>query len=168
MSLVELLCAAVIALNVGGGRTPETSLACKQMPLVVHAAQENNIDPTVMLALIHHESSWVPTARSHANACGLTQILPRYTGSAQTGVPRLTCRDLQVPETSIVMGARTLRYWHRRYGRGNMAIGLCGYNAGFRCKGPDPHAGGMNYSRVVRATARRISRRVERIRRSRR
>ncbi len=167
MNLVELLCATVISLGLGGP-TPtggNEHIACRHMEHVVQESIENKVDPAIMLALIYHESRWVPTARSHANACGLTQVLPRYTGSENTGVPRLTCEELYDPVTSITAGARTLRYWIYSYGRKNTRIGLCGYNAGFRCRGDNPNRSGMSYARIVLRTSKRINRRLNVLRR---
>tara|TARA_B100000123_G_scaffold265167_1_gene235918 strand:- start:562 stop:1077 length:516 start_codon:yes stop_codon:yes gene_type:complete len=153
----NILCAAVIALGIGGGNTPNTNSACRYMDHIIEESGKNNIDTSVMLALIHHESRFKPKARSRANACGLTQILPRYTGSNKTGVPRLTCEQLFDPTTSITMGARTLSFWYRTYARNkNLKVALCGYNAGYRCKGANPHPSGMRYARSVMRTSRKI------------
>jgi soluble lytic murein transglycosylase-like protein len=167
MNIVELLCSAVISLGLAGP-TPsqnETYIACLHMEQIVQEATENQIDPAIMLALIHHESRWVPRARSRAGACGLTQVLPRYTGSRKTRVPKLTCNDLYNPTTSIMAGTRSLRYWIYSYGRRNIRVGLCGYNAGFRCKGANPHRSGMSYARTVLRTSERITRKVAELRR---
>ena len=177
MLTANLFCAAVIALGIGGGSSPETSRACQYMEHIVEEARRNNLRPAIMIALIHHESSFVPNAHSHANACGLTQILPRYTGSDKTGVPRLTCDELFNPYTSITMGSRTLSFWYRTYGRNrNMRVALCGYNAGYRCKLPrDAQEGqrlsragrsGMRYARSVMRTADRIERHAKTLTRS--
>ena len=165
MTLAEILCIAVVGLGVGGPNgTPENSLACQQMDTVIQYAHESNIRPEIMLSLIHHESRWQPRAVSRAGACGLTQVLPRYTGRSAPGVPTLTCNDLFDPVTSIMAGTRTLKHWLRNYGRGNMRIALCGYNAGYRCKGDNAHRGGLNYAYRVLRTSRRISAEAERIR----
>lgn len=37
-----------------------------------------NIDPALMVAIIHHESRWNPLALSRCGATGLTQIMARY------------------------------------------------------------------------------------------
>jgi soluble lytic murein transglycosylase-like protein len=167
MSLPELLCAAVISLNLGGPpqQAANKNIACQHMDHIVQQSIENDLPPEIMLALIYHESRWKHTAKSTAGACGLTQVLPRYTGSSKTGVPRLTCEELFDPVVSITAGARTLSYWISTYGRGKKSVGLCGYNAGFRCKGSTPHPSGMRYSRAVLRTSKKISKRVAAIRR---
>ena len=158
MTLVELLCAAVISIGM-----PRHDVACQHMETLVTAAEENRVDPVVMLSLIHIESRWSARARSSSNACGLTQILPRYTGSRNTGVPKLTCEALYEPTTSIVMGSRTFSYWLRRYAKGDYKVALCGYNKGFRCKGKTPHPVGMRYSRSVLRKAKQIRKAMTRI-----
>ena len=76
MTLPELICAAVISIGM-----PRADIACQHMEQVVQVSQENDIRPEVLVALIHVESRWKNTAISRANACGLTQVIPRYTGA---------------------------------------------------------------------------------------
>lgn len=159
MTLVEALCAAILAFGIGDS-TPRGEYACTHVPQIIEVSKEFNLRPEVMVSLIHYESRFNPTVVSSAGACGLTQVLPRYTGGRPyprgAGNPRLTCEQLKDPRTSILAGARALRYWLHQYGRGNERVGLCGYNAGFRCKGRNPHAAGMRYSRRVVRMANRL------------
>ena len=56
MNLVELLCATVISLGLGGP-TPtggNEHIACRHMEHVVQESIENKVDPAIMLALIYH------------------------------------------------------------------------------------------------------------------
>jgi len=154
LELAQILCLSIGPMNLPPARE---KLACEMMPLVVEESQENNLRPTLLLAMIYVESGWKKTAVSSSLACGLTQILPKYTGSKKTRVPKLTCKQLQNPRVSIRMGARTLKYWIRNYARGNEKIGLCGYNKGFRCKGKSPHPRGMMYARKVLRIEKRIN-----------
>tara|TARA_Y100000590_G_C15535162_1_gene944732 strand:- start:231 stop:752 length:522 start_codon:yes stop_codon:yes gene_type:complete len=148
VTLAELLCLALLSLNVGD--TPQRGqYACQQTDTIVSAAQENGIRPELIVAIIHYESRFNPRARSNAPACGLMQIMPKYTGSRQTGVPRLTCEQLYDPTVNINAGAKTFRYWWQVYGRGSERIGLCGYYAGFRCKGRNPIPSGVRYARRI-------------------
>ena len=55
MNLVELLCATVISLGLGGP-TPtgdNEHIACRHMEHVVQESIENKVDPAIMLSLIH-------------------------------------------------------------------------------------------------------------------
>lgn len=163
MIITNLMCTALLALGIGD--TPAAGqFACENLPHLIQESHNNNVDPALMVALIHHESRWKITAFSRAGACGLTQILPRYTGNPRTGVPRLTCEQLYDPETSITMGARLVSFWVQTHGRGITSRGLCGYNAGYRCRGSSPHRAGMYYARTVMRTASRINRKIDELR----
>ena len=160
MTLIEVLCAGILALGIGDS-SERGEYACTHVPQIVEVSVAYGFRPEIMIALIHYESRFNPGVVSRANACGLTQVLPRYTGGRPyprgVGNPRLTCDQLKDPETSILAGARALRYWLHVYGRGSEQTGLCGYNAGFRCKQRTPHAAGSRYARRVRAMADRLS-----------
>ena len=152
----------MVSISMSIGDRPENTLfACQHMKTLVNAAHENNVEPETLLSLIHHESRWKPDAVSHAGACGLTQIMPKWTGDDNIGTSSLTCGQLKMPKTSIKMGAKVLSYWVHKYGKGNYTVGLCGYNAGFRCKGETPHVRGMMYSRKVIKTAKKMRYKID-------
>ncbi len=129
---------------------------------VIEVSKKYNFDPMLIFALIYVESGWKKTAVSSAGACGLTQVLPKYTGNRRggrnsAGVERLTCEQLKSPRTSIRAGIKTLSWW-RKYHNGNISRALCSYNAGFRCSYKKNKQGkivkkpsklGMRYSRKV-------------------
>tara|TARA_Y100000004_G_C8948986_1_gene427585 strand:+ start:603 stop:1079 length:477 start_codon:yes stop_codon:yes gene_type:complete len=98
----------------------------------VHAVK-NDIEPELLAALIFVESSFYPNVVSSAAACGLTQVVPKWTGGPETKGVKYTCRQLKDPETSIKVGAQILSYNIKVYGKGNEDKGLCVYNAGTRC-----------------------------------
>ena len=152
MTYAELLCTVVMALSM-----PNHETACKHMDTVIAASHHHKIEPEMLIALIHYESRWVPSAVSRSGACGLTQVLPQYTK------PKLTCKMLKDPVISIWEGAKVLNYWVYKYGRNELKIGLCGYNAGFRCKGPNASQKGMRYSRKIKRFYRRILRKLDRV-----
>ena len=147
-------------------------LICNQANLIIEESKKNKIEPTLLAAMITIESNWNHKAVSRANACGLTQILPKYTGRI---TKKYTCKQLKNPRVSIAAGAKILRWWID-YHKNNstltkkqkkkmspdsltkhyIARGLCGYNAGFRCKGTRPIKGGMRYSRKVLKLQKRI------------
>ena len=151
--IAEILCMTVVSLGL-----PNAEYACEHMNTVVGAAEDNNVKPEVLVSLIYHESRWVPTAVSKDTACGLTQVLPKYTRN-----PKLTCEDLKDPTTSIFTGAKKLNYWVYKYGKGRYKTGLCGYNSGFRCKGETPKKKGVLYSQKVLKYARKIKRKYSKI-----
>ena len=167
--LAELLCAAVVAIGM-----PGADRACEHMELVVEVSEQRDIKPEILVALIHVESRWKPAAKSSANACGLTQVIPKWTGGRATSGIKYTCEQLFVPTRSIRVGAEIFSWWLHHYGRcrtgrcrtRHYTTGLCGYNAGFRCKGENANRTGMSYSRAVQRMARRIERAAQEIRRS--
>ena len=127
------LCSALLYLGFAGGpNVDEDGIACRYVEDVVIQSERNGIEPETLSALIYIESRWNPNAISNAGACGLTQVLPQYTGSPRTGVPSLTCSDLRKPRTSIMAGARTLSFWLKRKNN-NLERALCHYNSGNRC-----------------------------------
>ena len=148
LSTAKILCYALMSISM-----PRAEFACEHMETLVEAAEENDLRPELVVAMIHVESNWNHKAVSRANACGLTQVLPKYTKN-----PKLTCKELKDPETSIRTGAKALGYWVNKYGKGNERIGLCGYLAGFRCKGENKNNAGYNrYAPKVLRKASHIS-----------
>ena len=139
----ELLCIAI--LNIG---MPNAEFACEQMEHVVNAADDLNFEPEILVAMIHYESRWNPAAVSGSGACGLTQVVPRWTN------PRKTCQQLLFAPTSIYEGTKMLRRWMDRFGRGNLSRALCGYNAGYSCRSQGSR--GWRYARKIQRLARRI------------
>jgi soluble lytic murein transglycosylase-like protein len=162
MTAIEVMCMAILALNIGGNEE-NGRFACKQLATINNAAEANDIEPALIIAVIHHESRFKPHAVSKANACGLMQVVPRWTGSKKTKVPKLTCKELKNPDINIKYGTRTLKWWISSYGRGSVRLGLCGYNAGYRCKGENPNPTGSRYSRVILRTAKKIKRKIRRL-----
>jgi len=135
MNSVTVLCAGIIALGIGGGGSQSRGeYACELVPNIIKYAEENNLRPELVIAVIHVESRFNPSAKSHAGACGLLQVLPRFTGRSTWG-RKYACRELKDPETAIRVGTHLLNFWVNRYGKGNEKIGTCGYNSGFRCRG---------------------------------
>lgn len=124
-------------------------VACEHMHSVVKESKENSIKPEILLGLIYTESRWNSEAVSPSGACGLTQVLPKYSKKYGGKDRNLTCDELKDPATSIQVGAKMLNYWYYKYGKKRYKIGLCGYNAGFRCKGDNPNKTGMYYASKV-------------------
>jgi soluble lytic murein transglycosylase len=141
MSLAEMICIAIISINM-----PNAEFACKHMEAVVEYSEKYNIDPVILTALIYAESRWNPKVESKAGACGLTQIIPKW--SRKFGY--VSCRQLKNnPDLSIRKGAQILSYWINKHNRGNVKLGLCGYNAGYRCHKILDKRGHTRYTRRV-------------------
>ena len=124
----------------------------------INLSKKYNFEPSLIFALIYVESGWRASAESNKGACGLTQVLPKYTGNKRgglnlAGVKKLSCKDLKNPKISINAGVKTLSWW-RKYHSNDIKKALCSYNAGFRCGGVSGRSisrGGMRYARKVLA-----------------
>ena len=156
MTIAELLCAAYVALAL-----PNADTACENMNYVVEAAEKYDVEPSVMVSLIYIESRWTPRAVSRDRACGLTQILPRYTAKFYGG--RASCRDLFKPKLSIFKGTHILSYHLNRY-RDNYKRSLCAYNAGgSRCRRSSARNKGHRYARKVLKFAKKLRREMKEV-----
>jgi soluble lytic murein transglycosylase len=94
-------------------------------------AKRQNLDPYIVAALIRQESEFNPAAVSHANAYGLTQILPS-TGrqlARRNGVRKFRPTMLFQPATNLQLGATYLRSLLDQWG-GKWEQTLASYNAG--------------------------------------
>ena len=122
---------------------------CDNAHIIEEMAETYDLDPSLIIAVGRIESAWTPTAKSPANACGIMQVLPKYSKKFANKGRNLTCEELKDPETSIRVGSKILSYWLHKYARGNETIALCGYNAGFRCKGENKNKQGLKYAKAV-------------------
>ena len=130
LPLLSLCLAAQVALPMSS--TQHRNL-CKWEADIVRESNKNNLEPELLVALIYVESAYWPSSVSYANACGLTQVVPKWTGGKETRGVRYTCEQLKNPKTAIRVGARILSYNIRVYAKGNVDKGLCFYNAGSKC-----------------------------------
>lgn len=146
--MADLIVSLCLSVSIFGMSDYRNKKACQYMPDIVSAAEKNNIDPNILVSLIFVESSFLKKVVSHAGACGLTQVIPKYTGGLWSGNKKYTCDQLKNPKTSIRVGAKILSWWIK-YHKGDIERALCGYNAGFRCKGEKPIKGGMRYAKKV-------------------
>ena len=148
------------------------NLVCKLESTVETVSNENNIDPDLLAALIYVESGWNKKIVSKANACGLTQVIPKYTKKSISG-KRYTCEQLKIPKNSINAGAKILRWWVNYYsnqtktddgnslekkytGEEALKRALCSYNAGFRCDRKVPIRAGIRYAEKVQSLKNKI------------
>jgi soluble lytic murein transglycosylase-like protein len=106
---------------------------CKYEKLITTEAKRNNLQPALLASLIYVESAFKPRVVSKSNACGLTQVIPKYTGGPETGYKEYSCEQLKSPRTSIIVGAKILGYMKRVYAKGNEDNALCMYAAGTIC-----------------------------------
>lgn len=94
-------------------------------------AEKHGLDPAWVAALIRAESAWQPTARSHADARGLMQLLPG-TGKAVARRHQLAWKGaatLYQPRENISLGIAYLADMLGRHG-GQPFLATAAYNAG--------------------------------------
>ncbi len=109
-------------------RLPEEHIA-----LIATSAERHKVNPYLVAAIIHAESSWESDAVSSAGAVGLMQILPSTAGDLDHLVavdPDPTAAELKDPATNIEFGTAYFRFLVERYHEIEPA--LAAYNAGLR------------------------------------
>lgn len=90
--------------------------------LIQEIAEQTQVDPALLHAIIQAESSYNPHARSPRGAVGLMQLMPA-TGR------RFGVRNLTDPIANVYAGARYLRYLLALFDN-NKKLAIAGYNAG--------------------------------------
>jgi len=90
--------------------------------LIVAAGARNGVDPVLLYAIMHRESSFHTGAVSPKGARGLMQLMP---GTAA----RFGVRNIFDPAQNIEGGARYVRFL-LDYFNGDVRLALAGYNAG--------------------------------------
>jgi len=89
---------------------------------VMAASQETRVEPALIHAVISVESAYNPSARSHAGAVGLMQLMPET-------AKRYGVTDRLDPAQNIQGGARYLRFLLDTFGN-NLKLVIAAYNAG--------------------------------------
>jgi soluble lytic murein transglycosylase-like protein/TolA-binding protein len=99
--------------------------------MIQQKAQEQELDPYLVLALIRQESLFDSRARSPATALGLMQLLPSTAGrvARQIGVPPPSNEQLFEPEVNLMLGIQYLKDLLKRYSN-NWYKAIAAYNAG--------------------------------------
>jgi len=99
--------------------------------MIQQKAQERDLDPYLVLALIRQESLFDPRARSPATALGLMQLLPSTAArvARQIGMPPPSNEQLFQPEINLVLGTQYLKDLLQRYSN-DWFKAIAAYNAG--------------------------------------
>ena len=98
------------------------------------ASKQNNIDKSLIFAVIKAESKFNTMAESSKGAIGLMQILPSTANFVlQNNLKDYTkcCvekNDLFNPEINIILGTKYLKYLIDKFK--NVDVAICAYNAG--------------------------------------
>lgn len=114
--------------------------------LVEEAAEAHRLDPALVAAVIHVESSWKPRAVSPKGARGLMQLMPAT--ARRLGVSRSFD-----PVQNVGGGARYLSLLAKRFGENEVEKILAAYNAG---EGAVESYGGIPPYRETRAYVRKV------------
>jgi soluble lytic murein transglycosylase len=99
--------------------------------IIKKQAEETDLDPFLVAAIIRQESAYDPEALSYANAMGLMQIVPA-TGrrvARHVGLKNFKTSQLYDPEINIVLGTQYLADLLEQF-EGNLHRALAAYNAG--------------------------------------
>jgi soluble lytic murein transglycosylase len=94
-------------------------------------AEERDLDPALVAAMIYAESRFDPNVRSTAGAIGLMQILPdtgRFIAKS-TGGDGFVVADLRNPDINVRYGTWLVAYLLDRYD-GHVPTALAAYHAG--------------------------------------
>lgn len=126
--LAKTLCYIIMAAS-SSGEVPvhkhAQETACQNAEHIIEQAEKKKLDPIIMAALVVVESGWHPYAVSRAGACGLTQVLPKYS--------KYSCKQLKNPVTSITEGASHLSWWKKAKKSKSIRHALSCYNVGNKC-----------------------------------
>lgn len=90
--------------------------------LIANMAQEHRLDPALVKAVVHVESSFNPNATSPKGAMGLMQLMPAT-------AKRFSVSNAYEPYQNVRAGVTYLRWLLNRY-KGNIQFALAAYNAG--------------------------------------
>ncbi len=93
-------------------------------------AENHDLDPALLAAVVYVESRFDPNARSEAGALGLMQLLPETAEgiALRTGGSRFVVADLRDPELNVRYGSWYLDHLLSRYA--DMKLALAAYHAG--------------------------------------
>jgi len=98
--------------------------------IVTGHAENYDLDPALLSAVIYRESKFDANAKSSSGAIGLMQLLPDTAKgiALHTGGSQFEVEDLWDPEINVRYGAFYLRRLLNKYG--NVRLALAAYNAG--------------------------------------
>ncbi len=133
-------CAANPGVNFGTLRLNTASYQAE----IAAAARDYGVDEAIVRAIIHAESSFNPTALSHAGAQGLMQLMP---GTAR----RFGVTNSYDASQNIRGGVQYLAWLLKRF-NGNLTLAAAGYNAGEGAV--DRHGGVPPYKETQRYVVR--------------
>jgi soluble lytic murein transglycosylase len=99
------------------------------LSLIQTWAQQHQLNPLLVTALIRQESRFEPNIRSVAGAVGLMQVMP---GTAQYIAEKIDLSEynLENPQDNIQLGTWYMDYTHKRFDNYSL-LAIASYNAGW-------------------------------------
>ncbi|HOI09105.1 MAG TPA: transglycosylase SLT domain-containing protein [Myxococcota bacterium] len=104
------------------GATAASQRCSELMPLIARVSQETEVELAMLVGILRTESNFRNDVRSRVGAQGLAQVMPSTARAKK-------CGDLGDPYQNVLCGARVLKGFVEYY-RGDLILGLSGYNAG--------------------------------------
>ena len=103
----------------------------KYIPTVYKSAQESNMDPALIMAVIEIESKFNRKAVSKAGAIGLMQLMPKTAKSlsCELNIKKYNKNSLYNPEINIKIGTYYLKKLLQEFNN-DIDLTLAAYNAG--------------------------------------
>lgn len=92
------------------------------VPLIERVATETRVELAMLVGIVRTESNFRNDVTSRVGARGLAQVMPSTARAKR-------CGDLADPYENVLCGARVLKGFVDYY-RGDLILGLSGYNAG--------------------------------------
>lgn len=111
-----------LVMGTGTGLNGFTTGNASHDELIVESSRRYNIDPLLIYAQMHQESSFKIRATSHKGASGLMQLMPAT-------ARRFGVTNIYDPKQNIDAGVRYMR-WLLNTFNGDVVLALAGYNAG--------------------------------------
>ncbi|NEO27138.1 MAG: transglycosylase SLT domain-containing protein, partial [Kamptonema sp. SIO4C4] len=97
--------------------------------LILEGAEQNQLNPLLVVSLIRQESRFEPEIRSSAGALGLMQVMPDTADWIVDQTEMSEDYSLTNPEDNIRFGTWFLAFTHREYNN-NSLLAIASYNAG--------------------------------------
>ena len=114
--------ARVINMNASGALSGFTTGNPTVDSYIIESGQRNSVDPLLLYAIMHQESTFKARAMSNKGARGLMQLMP---GTAA----RFGVTSIWDPKQNIEGGTRYMRFLLDKF-EGDVKLALAGYNAG--------------------------------------
>ncbi len=109
---------------------PEFFFPRPYLELITQNAEKFGVSPELILSIMRQESAFNPLARSHADAFGLMQVLPREARRMALlhKIPMSDEEDLFKPEVNIPVGSAYMKELWENY-NGQFIVSVASYNA---------------------------------------